>query len=69
MLNVFWYFEGEKHTGKVYFEKGEKETFISFVSDLANQAIENGYVDNNTAEEIKADIISNNYDMTDYEIF
>lgn len=69
VLNVYWFYENKKFTGKIIFENEGSETFISFSSDSNGQVIENGYVDNELAENIKGEIIANNYDMTDYDIF
>lgn len=70
ILKVYWDFEGKRFTGKVEFEKqGNNEVFISFLTDKYNQVIENGIVDIEMAENIKQEIIANNYNMTDYQIF
>ena len=50
-------------------QTGNNEVFISFLTDKYNQVIENGIVDIEMAENIKQEIIANNYNMTDYQIF
>ena len=69
-LKVWYEFEDEEYTGIVEFENLENgKIFISFSTDNNGQVVENGMVDAETAADIKHQILSRNYNMTDFEIF